>query len=69
MGFRCGLCGTAVPAGQRAERLVLVEREKEYPARRYANLRRVNGWSKATHDPGGRGFEIQKEVLVCSGCS
>jgi len=81
MSYRCQLCNTAVPPKTRALRVILETRTKYYPYRAKANpgfqtkngqilrpLRKSRKKGDRIDDPGGRGKEIVKEVLVCKSC-
>ena len=72
--FRCQLCQCIVPARTPSQRLVLNWRRKEYPYRSRANtfIRTTEtGKRKEYHsdDPGGKGQEVAKEVIVCPACA
>jgi len=72
--FCCQVCGCTVSPRTPASRLVLVTRPKLYPVRPRAHrVVRIseNGKKKEVHidDPGGRGQEIAREVLVCPACA
>ena len=66
MSYRCAISGELLPAGQPAHRLVVAVRPVTYPSREKAIRRRVPGKSKRqlARDPGGRGSQIAREVLV-----
>ena len=73
--FRCQLCRSVVPAKTPCHRLVLEWRKKEYPFRPRANVlvRKPKPHAKPKKeyrdDPGGQGYEIVKEVIVCPICA
>jgi hypothetical protein len=73
--YRCQLCGGAAPAGTRAVKVVVAVRSRAYPFRRDANTvrkqnLRTGKWEwKTTDDPGGAGWEIDREVTACPGCA
>ena len=67
--FRCQLCSCVVPPRTRVRRLVLDRRTRKYPARPKANLVVRNHKKQHTDDPGGQGYEIAREVLVCPACA
>lgn len=71
--FRCQICGQVARAGSKAKRVVLVSREKTYAQRGGFDgfQRRFRGPRppKQEFDKGGRGHEIVREVLACSGCA
>ena len=66
--YRCELCNVVVPPGTRANRVVLETRPAEYPSRPKAHKRRVGRKLKFFDDPGGAGFEIAREAVVCRVC-
>jgi hypothetical protein len=70
--YRCGICGCGSIPGQRAERVVTEIREKVYPKREGVNRTAyVNGveQTRSADDPGGKGWEIVKEVLAHPACA
>jgi hypothetical protein len=67
--YRCTLCNTVVPPGQRANRIVLETRPAEYPSRPKAHAQRVGRKLKYFDDPGGAGYEIAREGLACRSCA
>jgi hypothetical protein len=67
--FRCQLCSCVVPPRTRVRRLVLDQRTRQYPARPRANLVVRDGKKHHTDDPGGKGHEVGREVLVCPACA
>jgi hypothetical protein len=54
--FVCAVCVKSVGPAIGPTRIVIETRAKTYPARPHAN------------DPGGRGIEVVREVLVCPAC-
>lgn len=65
MSFICGLSGKVVGDRVRPVRVVVKKREVEYDPRRDANRHRHrDGSVSTTDDPGGIGWEIEKEVLA-----
>ena len=72
--FRCQLCQCIVPPRTPCQRLVLNWRSMEYPYRARANTfvrTDEKGKRKEYHsdDPGGKGQEAAKEVIVCPTCA
>jgi hypothetical protein len=61
--FRCEKCNRITVPGEKATRLVTVERDVEYPSRNY-KIGEVK-----FYDPGGYGTEIVKEILICEECA
>ena len=53
--YICQNCGEQSAPRQAAHRVVVETREKIYPYR-------------SESDPGGKGFETVKELLVCANC-
>ena len=81
MSYICQLCNTVVPAGLRCEKVVTQRRIKHYPYRSKANtgyatkgdrlvypIRKSNKRSDRVDDPGGTGWEIVQESLLCQAC-
>jgi hypothetical protein len=58
-----------VPPRTRVRRLVLDRRTRQYRVRPKANLVVRNGKKRLTDDPGGKGQEIRREVVVCPACA
>jgi ribosomal protein L28 len=82
MSYRCQVCGVKVPVGTKAMHKVFGTRARYYPYRAKANkgfqtkngrvlqpLRKSRKQGDRIDDPGGKGWEIAKEILVCSECS
>jgi len=71
MSFHCARCGDYARAdffkGGKAFRVVVERREKLYPFRSAAN-RFEPTQNRRPDDPGGKGWEIVKEILVCEAC-
>jgi rubredoxin len=67
--FQCQVCGVVVTPNTPAHQKVVETRRREYPFRKEANLFIKDSRPKKTDDPGGIGFEIVREVVVCPGCS
>ena len=69
--YKCELCRTVVPPRTPARRRVLEARVKEYPYRSKVNrwINPVTGKPVWVDDPGGRGREVVREVLVCGPCA
>ena len=81
MSYKCQICEEVVPRGARAINRVANTREKYYPHRAKANkgyqtrkgrvlrpLRKSRKRADRIDDPGGKGWEIAKEIRVCAGC-
>ena len=71
--FRCGLCKDPSNCKEKAVRVVIERREKEYPFRKDANIIPLKAENGRTYyewkdDPGGQGTEIVKEELWHSAC-
>lgn len=68
--YRCEICKSVVPANTPTHRLIAETRPATYPHRPQANRpvkkrdRKVN-----PDDPGGRGTEIVRELIVCPRCA
>ncbi len=67
--YRCELCNRVSRPGERATKLVTERRPAEYPSRSKAQKGRPGSRSKYQDDPGGAGYEIAKERMVCSTCA
>ena len=78
--YRCALCSQSIPPRTPARRLILETRSVVYPYRVKAHPSRFVGHPRASpkrhhvtsschDDPGGTGWEIVKEVLVCPACA
>ena len=77
--FRCELCdyvpdghctpSRIIPAGTAAIKVAVAFRATEYPSRPKANKLRIGRKAKRFDDPGGAGYEIEKEVLACASCA
>ena len=72
--FRCQLCQCVVPPRTPCHHLVLDRRKRQYPYRSGANtFIRTNESGKRkeyhTDDPGGEGYEVVREVIVCPACA
>lgn len=74
--FRCQSCETVVPAGTRAQRVVVQTRQKTYEPRgdrpgsdRGSRFRGRRVKKKRVFDQGGTGTEIVRELLVCPTCA
>lgn len=67
--YRCELCNRVSRPGDRAMKVVLERRPAEYPSRGKAQRARSGRRSKPQDDPGGAGYEIAKEVIVCVACA
>jgi len=76
--FRCQKCGTIVPAGVRATKVVVATRPRVYEPRgqdpserrgrsRFQRGRRVR--KRKPYDKGGQGTEIVRELSVCPTCA
>lgn len=68
--YRCAKCDRVTTARSSAHSVVSEIRIKEYPHR--SNAIPVAGGKRRKRakrdDRGGRGWEVQKEVLVCTDC-
>jgi ribosomal protein L28 len=81
MSYKCQICGKSVPSGKKSIYITVKTRTKYYPHRAKANsgyqtkngltiqpLRKSNKRSDRIDDPGGKGWEIDSEILVCEKC-
>lgn len=69
MSFRCGFCHTQTQPHEKATRVVTETRKAIYPFRENAHSVIIEGKREPSHDPGGLGIEIAKEVLACPKCA
>ena len=67
--YRCQLCNRVSRPGERATKIVVERRPTEYPSRSKAQRARSGRRSKYQDDPGGAGYEIAKEAIVCAACA
>ena len=73
--FRCQKCQCIVPPRTPANRIVLKGRTKKYPFRSKANIvsgsltKKKNSKKEFRDDPGGEGYETEKEAIVCPECA
>jgi rubredoxin len=69
--YRCELCLASVAPRTPAIRVVLESRPRSYPFRRDAHAYRDkrSGTLKVKDDPGGTGWEIAREALICPACA
>ena len=69
--YRCQSCSSVVGPRNPATWITVKKREREYRPREHANKVRLAGKKKpmSRQDPGGTGWEIQREIKVCSSCS
>lgn len=72
--FKCGVCEDVFGPGISSAKLTVERRERTYPLRWNVNpepkgFRRVEGQLSCVDDPGGRGWEIVREVVVCRPCA
>ena len=70
--FRCQMCRGVVPAGIRANKIVVASRPRTYPSRGGGDRRGYRDSfrsPKPEYDKGGTGHEIVQELSVCDGCA
>ncbi|MGB3053160.1 MAG: hypothetical protein WBB42_19305 [Polyangiales bacterium] len=67
--YRCELCNRVSRPGERATKVVIERRPAEYPSRGKAPKGLIGTRSKGQEDPGGAGYEIAKERIMCSTCA
>lgn len=71
MSFKCGVCKQTSEPGEPATRIVTETRPRTYPFRAKV-FRMIDPETKRTYfndDPGGKGWEIVKEMLTCTPCA
>ena len=66
---RCKVCNRVSRPGERAQKVVTERRAAEYPSRGKAQKGRPGSRSKFQDDPGGAGYEIAKEAVMCATCA
>lgn len=59
MSYQCQKCRSTQPHGTPSNRVVVETREKVYPPRKQGN---------GADDPGGKGHETVREMVVCPAC-
>ena len=71
--FKCQVCKAQTLPGARAHRRIVETRETEYPTRARVHFvpdpdrkKQKRSRRKRADDPGGRGREIVRELLVCA---
>lgn len=66
MCFRCDYCNKVTKLHEKQTRVVIQTREHVHPYRKNANphARFIEG----KDDPGGKGSQIVKEVVICEAC-
>ena len=71
MSFRCEMCGQAQEPGTAATFLVTDRRDASYPSRVYKSRKKKSRSSEKEkiNDPGGVGWEIVSEAMVCVKCA
>jgi hypothetical protein len=71
--YKCQLCHNNSQPRVPAHRITLTTHAVFYPAREKVNVcrKRAGDHSKfvRTNDPGGIGFECEREILVCPECA
>ena len=67
--FRCENCQTVTQPYELSHRLVAESRPVSYPFRADANVYRADKKEQLRDDRGGSGFEIVRELTVCTVCS
>jgi len=68
--YRCEICKTVVPANTPTVHITAETRAVTYPYRAEANRKIRKGTGKIKpSDPGGRGFEIVRELIACPDCA
>lgn len=70
--FRCQMCDTVVPAGTRANKVVVASRPRTYASRGGGERGGFRGRFREPRpefDKGGTGREIVRELSVCGNCA
>lgn len=66
--YVCKNCNTQIFSNTPSHSYQVKKRSKTYPKRASANKYLKDGKSKVSDDPGGTGWEIEKEIIVCKNC-
>jgi len=66
--YKCESCGALIGPGVRQNLKILSTRKKIYPYRKRANKYKKGRKTIYTDDPGGVGWEIEKNQRVCESC-
>ena len=66
--FVCKNCHTQISSNTPSYLYPIKKRSKTYPKRPSANRFLKDGRAKQSDDPGGVGWEIEKEIIVCADC-
>ena len=66
--FVCKHCHTQFPPNTPSYLYPIKKRSKTYPKRPKANQFVEDGKIQKRDDPGGTGWEIEKEIIVCVDC-
>ena len=67
--YKCQQCNQVVPAKTKANRITVETRYKQYPFRAKVMRQIEAGKVKMADDPGGTGYEIVRELVVCPDCA
>ncbi|MEO8394669.1 MAG: hypothetical protein ABI700_16865 [Chloroflexota bacterium] len=67
--YKCQVCQQVIPANTKSHRVVVETRVREYPSRPFANRLKMGGKLTYTHDRGGMGREIVREITACPKCA
>lgn len=67
--FTCGICGKPSEPREKATTVVTESRERVYPYRKDAHSFIAEGKQEIRDDPGGKGWEISREILAHSSCA
>jgi hypothetical protein len=67
--YRCQHCQQVVPPNTKAHRVVVETRVRVYPFRKEVNRVVRDRHVEYTHDQGGLGREIVREIIICPACA
>lgn len=66
--YICKNCNTQISSNTPSYLIQTQKRPKKYPGRHSANKFLKNGKEKISDVPGGAGWEIMQELVVCGEC-
>lgn len=68
MSYRCEDCKTIQPPKTKPYRLAVQTETVIYPFRSKVNQFKTDGGWETRDDPGGRGWQIVRELVLCHWC-
>ncbi len=67
--YKCEICNQIVPPSTPASRISVKIRKTEYPSKKKAHKFKEKRRIKIKDDPGGVGYQIASDILVCPRCA